>query len=88
MAQANRNHENRIQALEQWKNGNGAKGAESRLQAMEDKYVSSDQIPEVVRSAMRMIHDDDRKDWNKWVNTAMLAVMVVGQVILLVELLA
>jgi len=80
----------RLQGLEFWRDGNGARGAEERLQTVEDTYVRTDQIPEVVRTSLQMIREreeeKERKSWNKWINTGMLAVMIAGQIIVLVQI--
>jgi len=77
-----RDHEIRISKLEQWRGGNGARGAESRLQTVEDNYVSAGQLPDLVHSVMRLAREDEKKssraDWNKWVNTGLLLIAVIG----------
>lgn len=70
--------ETRIQSLEHWRDGNGAKGAEQRLQFVEENYVKTEQIPEIVRSSMKMLREEERKDWNKWINTGLLIIAIIG----------
>lgn len=73
-------HELRIQALEQWRNGNGALGAEKRLQLLEKNAMLKDQIPGAVDYAIRKYLREEHKahsaDWNKWVNTGLLVVAI------------
>jgi hypothetical protein len=56
-----RDHELRISKLEQWRDGNGARGAEARLQTVEDNFVSSTQLPDLVHSVMRLAREDEKK---------------------------
>lgn len=68
--------------LMQWKNGNGAKGAEERLQFLENNAVTSGHlkvsVSNIVRSTVKEVHAEDRADWNKWINTLLLLVTAIG----------
>ena len=53
MAQKNSTHESRLQSMEQWRNGNGAPGAEDRIQRLEKDMVKREDVPHIVRYVLR-----------------------------------
>jgi hypothetical protein len=53
MSQRNRTHEGRIQALEQWRDGNGARGVEERLQEVEETMITEARAQELIGRASK-----------------------------------
>lgn len=83
MAQNNRTHENRIQRLEYWRDGNGSIGAEARLQIIEKKsqgMITEGRMKEIIEKTVLDVlkHEDarGRDDHNAAVNTWLLVVAV------------
>jgi len=68
-----------VKTLVDWTQGNGeGKGAEKRLQFLEDNRVSETEIEHAVDKVIRKNHGTFDKDWNRWVNTGLLLVTTVG----------
>lgn len=71
-----------VDRLMQWKNGNGAKGAEERLQFLENNAVTSGHlkvsVSNIVRSTVKEMQGEHRADWNKWINTLLLLVTAIS----------
>lgn len=73
-----------LRIAEYWRIGNGTvKGsAEHRLQWIENNMVTHAQIHDIIRSTVRTIRKEEKRenttDWNKWINTLLLVVTAVG----------
>lgn len=68
-----------VKTMVDWVNGNGeGRGAERRLQRLEDNQLSRQDIKEIVEEALDEEHNTFRKNWNVWVNTGLLAITMVG----------
>lgn len=81
--------EENLRIAEYWRIGNGESkySAENRLREIEENMVRTDQLDTLVRSIFKENkkeeNTENRKDWNKWVNTGMLLLMIIGQVIII-----
>jgi hypothetical protein len=68
-----------IKTVVDWVNGNGeGRGAEKRIQRLEDNQLSRQDIKDIVEEAFHDEHVTFRKNWNQWVNTGLLVITAVG----------
>ncbi len=68
-----------IKTVVDWVNGNGeGRGAEKRIQKLEDNQLRRQDVKDVVEEVLDEYDGTFRKNWNSWVNTALLVVTAAG----------